>query len=94
MRYVVSEDAASIRLLQRGFESTGDKPVKITAKQFGGFNGNFIKARFNEEMIIVGTGADQIHTNEETISISGMARVASGVLATMLESYRYKSIKQ
>lgn len=92
--YVVSEDAASIRLLQRGFESTGDKPVKITAKQFGGFNGNFIKARFNEEMIIVGTGADQIHTNEETISILGMARVASGVLATMLESYRYKSIKQ
>jgi di/tripeptidase len=91
--YVVSEDAPSIQILKKGFESTGDNPVNITAKQFGGFNGNYIKARFDEEMIIVGTGADQIHTNEETISISGMARVASGVLAAMLESYRYTSVK-
>ncbi|MFT5133482.1 MAG: di/tripeptidase [Gammaproteobacteria bacterium] len=91
--YVVSEDAASIRLLKKGFESTGNEAVNITAKQFGGFNGNYIKARFDEEMIIVGTGADQIHTNEETISIKGMARVASGVLAAMLESYRYELVK-
>lgn len=89
--YVVPEDAASIQLLRKGFKATGENPVKITAKQFGGFNGNLIKARFNEEMIIVGTGSDQIHTNEETISVKGMARVASGVLAAMLESYRYKS---
>ncbi len=91
--YVVSENAASIRLMKKGFEMTGDQPVKITAKQFGGFNGNLIKARFDEEMIIVGTGADQIHTNEETISITGMARVTRGVLAAMLESYRYKSVE-
>ncbi len=92
--YVVSEDAASIRLLKQGFEATGKNPVRITAKQFGGFNGNLIKARFNAEMMIVGTGADQIHTNEETISIKGMTRVASGVLAAMLESYRYEAKKQ
>ncbi len=90
--YVVAESAASIRMLKKGFEATAQKPLRITAKQFGGFNGNLIKARFDEEMIIVGTGADQIHTNEEKISISGMARVARGVLAAMLESYRYRSV--
>jgi di/tripeptidase len=92
--YIVAEDAASVQLLKLGFDATGEKPVVITAKQFGGFNGNFIKARFDEEMIIVGTGADQIHTNEETVSITGMARVAAGVLAAMLESYRYKRVDE
>jgi di/tripeptidase len=91
--YIVSDDAASIQLLKKGFETTSAKSVRITAKQFGAFNGNLIKARFDEEMLIVGTGADQIHTNEETISISGMARVARGVLAAMLESYQYKSLE-
>jgi di/tripeptidase len=80
--------------MKKGYEATSDNPVKITAKQFGGFNGNLIKARFDEEMIIVGTGADQIHTNEETISISGMARATRGVLAAMLESYRYKLVNK
>jgi tripeptide aminopeptidase len=92
--YSVSENAASIRLMKKGYEVTSDNPVKITAKQFGGFNGNLIKARFDEEMIIVGTGADQIHTNEETISIKGMARATRGVLAAMLESYRYKLVEK
>jgi di/tripeptidase len=88
--YVVSEDSASIRLLKAGYEKTSERSVKITAKQFGGFNGNLIKARFDEEMVIVGTGSDQIHTNEETISVKGMERVARGVLAAMLDSYAYR----
>ncbi len=87
--YVVPEDAASIVLLERGFRKTGTEAPKVTARQFGGFNGNLVKARFGEEMVIVGTGADQIHTNQETASISGMARVTRGLLAAMLESYRY-----
>jgi len=91
--YIVPEDAASIRLLKVGYEKTSEQTVKITAKQFGGFNGNLIKARFNEEMVIVGTGSDQIHTNEETISVKGMERVARGVLAAMIESYAYLRVK-
>ncbi len=90
--YIVAEESASIQLLKTGFERTGDDVVRITAKQFGGFNGNLIKARFDEEMVIVGTGADQIHTNEETISVAGMTRVARGLLASMLESYRYRVV--
>jgi di/tripeptidase len=92
--YSVSENAASIQLMKKGYEASSGDPVKITAKQFGGFNGNLIKARFDEEMIIVGTGSNQIHTNEETISIKGMARATRGVLAAMLESYRYKLLEK
>ncbi len=88
--YVIAEQAPAIRLLQAGFDQTGKDAVRITARQFGAFNGNYIKQRFGEEMLIVGTGADQIHTNQETVSISGMARVTRGVLAAMLESYRYR----
>ncbi len=90
--YTIPRDADSIKLLQTGFEATGNKKIRITAKQFGAFNGNFIKSRFDEEMLIVGTGANQIHTNEETVSIQGMVRVARGILASMLESYRYVRI--
>lgn len=91
--YVAPLESPSVRLLQKGFTLTGEKPVKVTEKQFGGFNGNYIKSRFDEEMLIVGTGANQIHTNEETVSIKGMARVVRGVLASMLVSYQYRKKK-
>jgi tripeptide aminopeptidase len=91
--YTVPEDAASIRVLKAGFETTGEEPVNITARQFGAFNGNLVKERFGEEMIILGTGAQQIHTNEETVSVNGMARVVRGILAAMLESYHYRLIE-
>ncbi len=87
--YQVAEDHPTTRLLKRGFETTGSRKVEIKADQFGGFNGNFIFTRFGKEMLIAGTGADQIHTNEETVSIKGMTRVAQGVLGAMLDSYRY-----
>ncbi|MGD2136672.1 MAG: M20/M25/M40 family metallo-hydrolase [Gammaproteobacteria bacterium] len=91
--YVVPEDAAAIRVLKAGFAQTGTRPATVTARQFGAFNGNLVKERFGEEMIILGTGADQIHTIEETVSVSGMERVVRGVLAAMLESWRYRRIE-
>jgi di/tripeptidase len=91
--YTVPADAPSVRLLATGFRGTDDGSVKITARQFGGFNGNYIKERFGQEMLIVGTGADQTHTNEETVSVRGMARVARGLLAAILESYRYERVR-
>ncbi|MFQ5661184.1 MAG: M20/M25/M40 family metallo-hydrolase [Gammaproteobacteria bacterium] len=92
--YTVSSDASALQLLEAGFGSTGTNKVRISARQFGAFNGNYINSRFGEEMLIVGTGADQIHTNEESVSIKGMARVARGLLASMLESYRYRRIRK
>ncbi|MBI2993672.1 MAG: M20/M25/M40 family metallo-hydrolase [Gammaproteobacteria bacterium] len=91
--YVVGEDAPAVQMLGIGFVEAGSGPVKVTARQFGGFNGNYIKERFGEGMIIIGTGADQIHTNQETVSIQGMATVARGLLAGMLESYRFRLVE-
>lgn len=91
--YVVPETAPALLMLGTGFVRAGSGPVKITARQFGGFNGNYIKERFDEEMVLIGTGADQIHTNQETVSVRGMARVARGLLAGMLESYRFRLVE-
>lgn len=90
--YVVSDDAPSVRLLAAGFNQAGNPPRRNT-QQFGGFNGNYIKERFGKEMVLVGTGGDQAHTNQETVSISGMAVVARSVLAAMLESWRYERVR-
>lgn len=87
--YVVPEGAPAVQLLGMGFVQARSGSVKVTARQFGGFNGNYIKERFGQEMLLLGTGADQIHTNEETVSVQGMARVARGLLSAMLLSYRY-----
>ncbi|MBI2970507.1 MAG: M20/M25/M40 family metallo-hydrolase, partial [Gammaproteobacteria bacterium] len=92
--YVVAADAPALDLLGRGFVLAGGGPVVSTARQFGGFNGNYIKSRFDEEMIIIGTGGDQAHTNQETVSIAGMVRVARGTLAAMLLSYRYRKTER
>lgn len=92
--YVVGQDAPAVELLGVGFVLAGSGPVSVTARQFGGFNGNYIKERFGEEMVIVGTGADQIHTNQEIVSVQGMALVARGLLGAMLRSYRYKLIEK
>jgi tripeptide aminopeptidase len=89
--YVVAPDAPAVRLLEAAFAATGGRPV-IKRQQFGAFNGNYIKSRFGEEMILLGTGADQIHTTEETVSVRGMARVARGLLAAILASYRYTRV--
>ena len=40
-------------------------------------------------MVLVDTGASQIHTNEETVNIPHAADVARGILASMAESYQY-----
>ncbi|HBF11949.1 MAG TPA: hypothetical protein DDW49_00935 [Deltaproteobacteria bacterium] len=88
--YVVPEEDPGISLLQGGFESVGMSP-EVTARQFGGFNGNHIHSRFGAKMVIIGTGASNyIHTDLETASVSGMTHVAQGLLAAMLESYRYQ----
>lgn len=87
--YVIDTDASSLHLIGIGFVLAGSGPVVVTARQFGGFNGNYIKSRFGEEMIMIGTGGDQFHTNQETVSVQGMARVARGMLASILLSYRY-----
>jgi di/tripeptidase len=86
--YVVDENAPALRLLATGYRNAGNTP-KVTARQFGGFNGNYIKERFGLEMLLVGTGGDQAHTNQETVSVQGMATVARSMLASMLESWRY-----
>ena len=91
--YVVDKNAPALRLLATGYRNAGNNP-KITARQFGGFNGNYIKERFGLEMLLLGTGGDQAHTNEETVSVQGMATVARSVLASMLESWRYRRINQ
>jgi di/tripeptidase len=87
--YVVAEDAPALRFLDAGYRRTGAAAPQVTAEQFGGFNGNYIKERFGEEMLLLGTGGDQAHTNEETVSVRGMARVARGLLAAMQDSWRY-----
>jgi len=87
--YVVDEGEPSVRLLSAGYHKAGNPP-KITARQFGGFNGNYIKERFGLEMLLVGTGGDQAHTNQEIVSVAGMATVARSLLASMLESWRYR----
>jgi len=87
--YVVPPDAPALRLLATGYRRTGPAAPRVTAEQFGGFNGNYINQRFGEEMLLLGTGGDQAHTNEETLSVPGMARVARGLLAAMQESWRY-----
>ncbi|OGT81785.1 MAG: hypothetical protein A3H91_01415 [Gammaproteobacteria bacterium RIFCSPLOWO2_02_FULL_61_13] len=87
--YVVDGKAPSVQLLSTGYRMAGNPP-RITARQFGGFNGNYIKERFGLEMLLVGTGGDQAHTNQETVSVQGMATVARSMLASMLESWRYK----
>lgn len=87
--YVVPETGPALQLLRAGYARTGTTPPRVTAEQFGGFNGNYINERFGEEMLLLGTGGDQAHTNEETVSIAGMARVARGLLAAMQESWRY-----
>jgi len=86
--YVVEESAPALRWLEAGYGRTGGAP-NVTAEQFGGFNGNYIKERFGEEMLLLGTGGDGAHTNEETLSVQGMARVTRGLLAAMQESWRY-----
>jgi tripeptide aminopeptidase len=86
--YVVRSDAPSLRLLDAGFRRAGMTP-RIEDEQYGGFNGNHVKARFGEEMLLIGTGGRDGHTNNETVSVSGMTRVARALLASMLESYRY-----
>ena len=91
--YVVAANALAVELLGVGFVQAGSVPVSVTARQFGGFNGNYIKERFGEEMVIVGTGADQIHTNEEVVSVEGTATVARGLLGAMLRSYRYVRVR-
>ncbi len=90
--YVVDEKAPSVQLLSAGYRMAGNPP-RITARQFGGFNGNHIKERFGLEMLLVGTGGDQAHTNQETVSVQGMATVARSMLASMLESWRYLRVK-
>lgn len=87
--YVVDASAPTLQWLEAGYRRTGAAAPKVTAEQFGGFNGNYIKARFGEEMLLLGTGGDQAHTNEETLSVKGMARVSRGLLAAMQESWRY-----
>jgi di/tripeptidase len=87
--YVVPPEAPALRFLEAGYRRTGAGAPRVTAEQFGGFNGNYIKARFGEEMLLLGTGGDQAHTNEETVSVQGMARAARGLLAAMQESWRY-----
>ena len=90
--YVVDKNAPAIRLLETGYKLAGNPPT-ITARQFGGFNGNYIKERFGLEMLLVGTGGDQAHTNQETVSVKGMATVARSMLASMLESWRYRKVQ-
>ncbi|MBI2500231.1 MAG: M20/M25/M40 family metallo-hydrolase [Deltaproteobacteria bacterium] len=87
--YLVEENHPSVILMNYGIRSLGIS-ARVTAKQFGGFNGNYVFSRFGEEMLSVGTGADQIHTNEETVSVEGMAKVARSILAAMIESYHYR----
>jgi tripeptide aminopeptidase len=89
--YVVDENASALQLLSTGYRLAGNPP-KVTAHQFGGFNGNYIKERFGLEMLLVGTGGDQAHTNQETISVQGMATVARSMLASILESWRYRRV--
>ena len=86
--YFVDETAPALHWLEAGYRRTGAPPT-VTAEQFGAFNGNAVKERFGEEMLLLGTGGDQAHTNEETVSVNGMARVARGLLAAMQESWRY-----
>jgi acetylornithine deacetylase/succinyl-diaminopimelate desuccinylase-like protein len=90
--YVLSADAPAVRLLAAGYGAAG-MPVRTTTRQFGGFNGNHIKERFGKEMVLVGTGGDQAHTNQETVSVSGMAAVTRGLLAAMVESWRYRRVR-
>ena len=90
--YVVDDSGPVLGLLSTGYKVAGNTP-KITARQFGGFNGNYIKERFGLEMLLVGTGGDQAHTNQETVSIQGMATVARSMLASMLESWRYHRVR-
>jgi acetylornithine deacetylase/succinyl-diaminopimelate desuccinylase-like protein len=90
--YKVDADSSSIQILQRGFSASLAGDQAVTARQFGGFNGNFVRSRTGEEMLIVDTGASQIHTNEETLNMPHMVNVARGILSSMLESYQYRLI--
>jgi tripeptide aminopeptidase len=90
--YVIDENAPAVRLLQSAFVTAQAGNAVITTRQFGGFNGNHIKERFDAEMLLMGTGGDQAHTNEETVSVKGMALVARLLLAAILESARYVRI--
>lgn len=92
--YKIEEDFPTLQILERGFEKSKAGKQKVTATQFGGFNGNHIYSRFGEQMVLVDTGASQIHTNEETVSISHAADVARGLLASMVESYHYSRTPQ
>lgn len=87
--YVMAADAPAVRLLAEGYRRAGNPP-RVTLQQFGGFNGNYIKERFGLEMLLLGTGGDQAHTNQEVVSVAGMGAVARGLLAAMLESWRYE----
>lgn len=90
--YVMAADAPAVRLLARGYRAAGNPP-RVTIQQFGGFNGNYIKERFGIEMLLLGTGGDQAHTNQEVVSVAGMAAVARSLLAAMLESWRYERVR-
>lgn len=74
-------------------ERLAQELMELTARQFGGFNGNHIKERFGLGMLLVGTGGDQADTNLETVSMPGMATVARSMLASMLESWRYRRVR-
>lgn len=91
--YLVDEYVPGIQLMLRSYGDIAGQQPLLAARQFGGFNGNFVKLRFDKEMILLDTGASQIHTDEETMNIPHAKRVARALLTAMINSYRYQQVE-
>lgn len=91
--YLVDADAPTVRLLQSGYAMIGATPPTLNKKQFGGTVGNIVSERFGEEIILMDTGASQIHTTQETVDCSKMTTVAMALLGAMLQSYTYRRVR-